>query len=60
MLAFEGNDQEYETGRHKRLGAAADMPHRIKYRKLTTSRSGRGRPRPIVSIHTVNGPPFYS
>jgi ATP-binding cassette ChvD family protein len=33
---FEGNYQEYEADRHKRLGAAADMPHRIKYRKLTT------------------------
>ena len=33
---YEGNYQEYEADRHKRLGAAADMPHRIKYRKLTT------------------------
>jgi ATPase subunit of ABC transporter with duplicated ATPase domains len=33
---FEGNYQEYEADRHKRLGTAADMPHRIKYRKLTT------------------------
>ncbi len=33
---FEGNYQEYEADRHKRLGSAADMPHRIKYRKLTT------------------------
>ncbi|HQN09918.1 MAG TPA: energy-dependent translational throttle protein EttA, partial [Thermoanaerobaculia bacterium] len=32
---YEGNYQEYEADRHKRLGAAADMPHRIKYRKLT-------------------------
>ncbi|MFN7990109.1 MAG: energy-dependent translational throttle protein EttA [Thermoanaerobaculia bacterium] len=33
---YEGNYQEYEADRHRRLGAAADMPHRIKYRKLTT------------------------
>ena len=33
---YEGNYQEYEADRHKRLGSAADMPHRIKYRKLTT------------------------
>ena len=33
---YEGNYQEYEADRHKRLGAAADQPHRIKYRKLTT------------------------
>jgi len=33
---FEGNYQEYEADRHKRLGSAADQPHRIKYRKLTT------------------------
>ncbi|HYN09312.1 MAG TPA: energy-dependent translational throttle protein EttA [Vicinamibacterales bacterium] len=32
---FEGNYQEYEADRHRRLGAAADQPHRIKYRKLT-------------------------
>ncbi|HEY7475230.1 MAG TPA: energy-dependent translational throttle protein EttA [Vicinamibacterales bacterium] len=32
---FEGNYQEYETDRRRRLGAAADQPHRIKYRKLT-------------------------
>jgi ATP-binding cassette ChvD family protein len=33
---FEGNYQDYEADRHKRLGSAADQPHRIKYRKLTT------------------------
>jgi sulfate-transporting ATPase len=32
---FEGNYQDYEADRHKRLGAEADQPHRIKYRKLT-------------------------
>jgi ATP-binding cassette ChvD family protein len=32
---FEGNYQDYEEDRHKRLGAEADQPHRIKYRKLT-------------------------
>jgi len=32
---FEGNYQEYEADRHKRLGTAADQPHRLKYRKLT-------------------------
>src|SRR5437763_1159731 len=32
---FEGNYQDYEAGRRRRLGAAADQPHRIKYRKLT-------------------------
>ena len=31
---FEGNYQEYEADRHRRLGTAADQPHRIKYRKL--------------------------
>ena len=33
---FQGNYQDYEADRRKRLGAAADIPHRIKYRKLTT------------------------
>ena len=32
---FEGNYQDYETDRRKRLGADADQPHRIKYRPLT-------------------------
>jgi ATP-binding cassette ChvD family protein len=31
---YEGNYQDYEADRHRRLGAAADMPHRIRYRKL--------------------------
>ena len=34
---FEGNYQDYETDRKRRLGAQADQPHRIKYRKLTRS-----------------------
>jgi ATPase subunit of ABC transporter with duplicated ATPase domains len=33
---FEGNYQDYEADRKKRLGLEADRPHRIKYRKLTT------------------------
>ena len=32
---FEGNWSEYEEDRRARLGAAADQPHRIKYRQLT-------------------------
>lgn len=44
ILAFEGNSQvvffqdnwsEYEANRKKRLGVAAERPHRIKYRRLT-------------------------
>jgi ATP-binding cassette ChvD family protein len=31
---FEGNYQDYEADRRRRLGTAADQPHRIKYRKL--------------------------
>jgi sulfate-transporting ATPase len=34
---FEGNYQDYEADRKRRLGAQADQPHRIKYRKLTRS-----------------------
>jgi sulfate-transporting ATPase len=33
---FEGNFSEYETWRHKELGAAADQPHRIKYKRLAS------------------------
>lgn len=32
---FDGNYTEYEADRRARLGAAADQPHRIKYRQLT-------------------------
>jgi ATP-binding cassette ChvD family protein len=35
VVWFEGNYQDYEADRKRRLGAAADTPHRIKYRKLT-------------------------
>ena len=35
VVWFEGNYQDYEADRRKRLGADADQPHRIKYRKLT-------------------------
>ena len=32
---FEGNYQEYEADRHKRLGAEADQPHRLRFKKLS-------------------------
>jgi ATPase subunit of ABC transporter with duplicated ATPase domains len=32
---FEGNYDDYEADRRKRLGAAADTPHRIRYKPLT-------------------------
>jgi len=32
---FEGNFQEYEVDKKRRLGAAAEIPHRIKYKKFT-------------------------
>jgi sulfate-transporting ATPase len=32
---FEGNYQEYEADRHKRLGSDADQPHRLRFRKLS-------------------------
>lgn len=35
VLWFDGNYSEYEADRKARLGAAADQPHRIKYRHLT-------------------------
>ena len=35
VVWFEGNYQDYEADRHRRLGVEADQPHRIKYRKLT-------------------------
>ena len=35
VVWFEGNYQDYEADQKRRLGAEADGPHRIKYRKLT-------------------------
>ena len=35
VVWFEGNYQDYEADRKRRVNAEADTPHRIKYRKLT-------------------------
>jgi ATP-binding cassette ChvD family protein len=35
VVWFEGNYQDYEEDRKRRLGAEAAQPHRIRYRKLT-------------------------
>ncbi len=35
VVWFDGNYSEYEADRKSRLGAAAEQPHRIKYRPLT-------------------------
>ncbi len=35
VVWFEGNYDDYEADRRRRLGEAADQPHRIKYRPLT-------------------------
>jgi ATP-binding cassette ChvD family protein len=35
VVWFEGNFEAYEEHRHLRLGAEADRPHRITYKKLT-------------------------
>jgi sulfate-transporting ATPase len=34
VVWFEGNFEAYEAYRHERLGAAADRPHRITYKRL--------------------------
>ena len=34
VIFHEGNFSDYEEDRKSRLGAAADQPHRVKYRKL--------------------------
>jgi len=36
VVWFEGNYQDYEADRRRRLGAEAERPHRIKYRRLTS------------------------
>jgi len=35
VVWFEGNYEDYEADRHKRLGTDADNPHRIKYKKIS-------------------------
>src|SRR5438270_5333172 len=35
VVWFEGNYEAYEADKKRRLGAAADQPHRIRYKKLT-------------------------
>jgi ATP-binding cassette ChvD family protein len=37
VVFFEGNYADYEVDRHRRLGASADQPHRIKYKPLVRS-----------------------
>jgi len=37
VVWYEGNYADYEADRHKRLGAEADQPHRIKYKPLVRS-----------------------
>ncbi len=34
VVWFEGNYEDYEADRHRRLGSDADTPHRLKYKKL--------------------------
>ena len=35
VFMFEGNFQDYEEDKKKRLGADAVQPHRVKFKKLT-------------------------
>ena len=35
VVMFEGNYQEYEEDKKKRLGPDAVNPHRVKFKKLT-------------------------
>ena len=35
VVWFEGNYADYESDKYRRLGADADQPHRIKYKRLT-------------------------
>ncbi len=34
VVFFEGNYEDYEADRHRRLGSDADQPHRLKYKPL--------------------------
>ena len=43
VVWFEGNYQDYEADRKRRLGAAADQPHRIKYQEADEMRTTGSR-----------------
>jgi hypothetical protein len=51
---FEGNYEDYEKGRKKRMGADADTRHRIKYRKIDAKWSGQQESGPAI-----HGPPPF-
>ena len=34
VVWFEGNYQDYEADRKRRLGADAEQPHRLRFKKL--------------------------
>ena len=50
---FEGNYQDYEADRKRRLGADADQPHRIKYKPLRSdiiaAKPGRIHSAPVLA-----------
>ena len=48
---FEGNFEAYEENRHARLGAEADRPHRISYKKLVARVSVNGGAGPDPALH---------
>ena len=50
VVWFEGNYQDYEPTAKRRLGAAADQPHRIKYRKLNHGDQGEQTPDTILQV----------
>ncbi len=35
VVWYEGNFSDYQENRRRRLGKAADVPHRVKYKRLT-------------------------
>ena len=37
VVWFEGNYEAYEEDKKRRLGAEADQPHRIRYKRLTAA-----------------------
>ena len=55
VVWFEGNYQDYEADRHRRLGAAADQPHRIKYPQAHPVGRGGARPSPAGPRPTLTG-----
>ena len=53
MVWFEGNYQDYEADRHKRLDTDPDQPHRIRYKRLHLRTTSPVMPRDLPGLRVL-------